>query len=94
MSLDLEISYRKGKAYAGYLHLRTFKGLAGFEHTKMSKPLPVGIVLDSANDQLIGIEILNFNKEVVTRIETALRENHIVFEPSDLAPILRELDTN
>lgn len=89
--IELEISYKKGRADAGYLHLRAYKGLAGWERWKKGKRLQVGIVLEFVedSDQLMGIEILAFNEEVVARIETALVESQIPFESSDLAPILR-----
>ncbi len=89
--INLEITYRKGDALAGYLYLQQ-RPLN--ESTRRSEPREGGTVLDFVNDQLIGIEILNFNEEVVAQIETVLVENQIPFESSDLAPILRALTSS
>lgn len=86
---SLEISYRKGKPYAGYIYLGDRPLPSDARVTTESLDF-TGIVLDFINDdELVGIEILAFNEEVISEIETVLKGEDITFEASDLAPILR-----
>ena len=81
----LEMTFRKGKPLAGYLHLPRREG----DYAAYSRKVADGLVVDYApDDRPIGIEIVSpsiVTVETVNRVLADLRQSAIA--PEELAPL-------
>lgn len=82
----LEITYRHGKALAGYLYLAE----SGDEKVARSRKVPPGLVVDyGADGKPIGIEITSPSTVSAQAINELLAELHQkTLEKEELAPLL------
>ena len=81
----LEMTYRQGKAMAGYLYLPRQRG----DHAARSQKVDRGLVVDFAQDgRPIGIEIVSPSTATPAAINSRLRQLHQDPLPEeDLAPL-------
>jgi len=81
----LEVTFRKGKPFAAYLHLPRAQGVKSVR-TKKAAP---GILVDYSNaDDPIGIEITAPTKVNAKQINAVLKTIGLTaISPADLAPL-------
>jgi hypothetical protein len=81
----LEVTFRKGRAFAAYLHLPHATGAK----TARSSERPHGLVVDfTAEGDARGIEIIEPSLVDLDELNEILRELHAEeLEPQDLAPL-------
>ena len=78
----LEISYRGGKPYLGYLYLKRRAGVA--ESVRVGQLV---IDLDGAG-QVLGIELLAFDSDTIATLQSELRQRGITsVTKAELAPL-------
>ena len=82
----LEVTYRRGKVVAGYLHLPRREG----DSVVRSRKVGPGIVVDYAQDgRPIGVEITSFSAVSLQQTWDILASLHIeTIAKEDLAPLL------
>ena len=82
----LELTYRHGKMFAGYLHLPRRDG----DRAVRSRKVGPGLVVDYADDgRAIGIEIVSPSTVSVDEINTLLAElDQQALGADELAPLL------
>jgi hypothetical protein len=85
---SLEVTFRKGRAFAAYLHLPRAAGLAR-RKTARSSERAHGLIVDfTAEGEARGVEITAPSLVDVDELNAILRELHVEeLEPKDLAPL-------
>lgn len=83
----LEMTFRHGKAFAGYLHLPRQDG----DHVDHSRPVGDGLVIDYTEDgRVIGVEITAPSVVGRDRLRALLADLHVEsVAEEDLAPLLQ-----
>jgi Protein of unknown function (DUF2283) len=83
---DLEVTFRKGKAFAAYLYLARAKGMK----VARSSERQHGLIVDfNAEGDPLGVEITAPSLVELEELNELLRELHAEpLAPTDLAPLL------
>jgi hypothetical protein len=87
---DLEVTFRKGKAFAAYLYLaRDLAGTKGMKVARSSERQH-GLIVDfNAEGDPLGVEITAPSLVELDELNELLRELHAEpLTPTDLAPLL------
>ncbi|HVU49915.1 MAG TPA: DUF2283 domain-containing protein [Polyangia bacterium] len=86
MRPDLEVTFRKGRAFAAYLYLAPAKGV----RVARSSERAHGLVVDYATDgEPLGIEIIAPSRVELEELNAILRELHAEeLATKDLAPLI------